>query len=250
MTAIMTDEETSDVWSYPPATPVSQVSLMITPAPLPLSDAERTAVVESWQAKVAHNPNLWNGSAFLFHKHALESGRHFLAEGHQTDFATFLHLRDLGAFGESFVHVFPVGAIGTADRRLVIGRMSPKTANPGKLYPPAGSFDASDLHGDRLDPLANILREAKEEIGLTLDPTCVAPDWLVMPSGRGRFALVTVIRVDMSAAEVETIARAHMAEDHEDELSDVLFVPFGTHVPEAETVGYVNPLLTYMGERY
>jgi hypothetical protein len=33
-------------------------------------------------------------------------------------------------------------------------------------------------------------------------------------------------------------------------LSDVLFVPFGTHVPEAETVGYVNPLLTYMGERY
>jgi hypothetical protein len=232
-----------------PIRPATRVDIAIRPEAPAFAEAVRQAIAANWQRRLAANPALWSGSAFLFDRVGFGDDGGFEADGAPSDYATFLHLRDSGALGRRFTHLFPVGALVTTDRRLVIGEMGPKTVNAGRLYPPSGSFDAHDLVDGRLDPLGNIVREVGEEIGLVLDRAGIAPEWLIMASGPGRFAIVTVIRLDSTAADVERIARAHLAEDPEEELADVVLVPFDARIDEARTVGYVNPLLAYLEAR-
>lgn len=226
-----------------------RVEIAIRPEPHVFPAAEQAAIAAGWAERQAVNPHLWNGSAFLFDRFGLAADGGFEAEGSSSDFASFLHLRDTGALGQTYHHLFPVGALVTSDRRLVVGEMSAKTANAGKLYPPSGSFDAHDLVGGHLDCLGNIAREVEEEIGLVLDRSALAPDWIVMRSGAGRSAIVTVVQLDIPAAAVERMARAHMAEDPEEELADIVFVPLDARIDAARTVGYVNPLLAYLDDQ-
>lgn len=228
---------------------VPRVDIAIRPERQIFSAPEQADIEASWARRHAANGHLWNGSAFLFDAVRFAADGGFEADGCPSDYASFLHLRDIGAFGQTFHHLFPVGALVTTDRRLIIGEMSDRTANPGRFYPPSGSFDASDLVDGRLDCLGNIVREVEEEVGLALDRAGLQTDWLIMNSGTGRSAIVTVIRLDMDAAAVERIARAHMAEDPEEELADILFVPLDTSIDAARTVGYVNPLLAYLDAR-
>lgn len=228
---------------------VPRVDIAVRPERQAFSAAEQAAIDAAWARRHTANPKLWNGSAFLFDRIRLAEDGGFEAQGAPSDFASFLHLRDAGALGDRFFHLFPVGALVTSDRRLIIGEMGPATANAGKLYPPSGSFDANDLRDGRLDCLGNIIREVAEEIGIALDRAALAPDWLVMGSGPGRWAIVTVIRLDMDAAAVERIARAHMADDPEEELADIVCVPLSHRFDAARTVGYVNPLLAHLDAR-
>jgi 8-oxo-dGTP pyrophosphatase MutT (NUDIX family) len=228
---------------------VPRVDIAIRPHRHVFPADEQAAIDANWARRQTANPALWNGSAFVFDRVRLDGDGGFQAEGALSDFASFLYLRDANAFGHGFHHLFPVGALVTADRRLVIGEMGPKTANAGRLYPPSGSFDASDLADGKLDCLGNIVREVEEEIGLTLDRSALDPEWLIMASGLGRSAIVTVIRLDIPAAAVERIARARMAEDPEEELADILFVPLADRIDADRTVGYVNPLLAHLDAR-
>lgn len=241
--------DVASVIALPDIQAVPRVDIAIRPERQAFSADEQAAIDASWAARHARNGHLWNGSAFLFDRVRFADDGGFEAEGRPSDYASFLHMRDTGALGPRFHHLFPVGALVTADRRLVIGEMSHRTANPGKLYPPSGSFDASDLRDGRLDCLGNIIREVAEEIGVGLDRAALDPDWLIMGSGAGRSAIVTVIRLDSDAAAVERLARAHMAEDPEEELADIVFVPLDARIDAARTVGYVNPLLAHLDAR-
>jgi 8-oxo-dGTP pyrophosphatase MutT (NUDIX family) len=234
------------VSALPDILAVPRVEIAIRAVPHVFAPADQAAIEASWHRRQATNPHLWNGAAFLFDQSAVAADGGFEAEGSLSDFASFLHLRDTGTLGHAYHHLFPVGALVTADRRLVIGEMSAKTANSGKFYPPSGSFDASDLVAGNLDCLGNIVREVVEEIGLDLDRSALTPNWVVMGSGVGRSAIVTVIQLDIPAAAVERIARAHLAEDPEEELADIVFVPLDARIDAARTVGYVNPLLAYL----
>ncbi|TPQ50563.1 hypothetical protein C2U72_12855 [Prosthecomicrobium hirschii] len=241
-----------------PVVRVEAVDLVIRPGRLGFAPEDADRIAARWAETLAAKPEVWNGPFFLFERAGFETragAAVFAGEGAQTDFASYMDWRAVDPPDPRFRHVFPVGAILTADRRLVVGRMSPHTANGGRLYPPSGSFDPHDLVAGpdgrvRLDPLANILREIAEEIGFDASGWPRAPGWLVVDSGPHRHAVVTLIEAPMTAAAIEAAAMPHMAADPERELDRLVFPAFGERLDPAASALYVNRLLDHLADRY
>lgn len=234
---------------------VETVDLVIRPGAPAFAAEERGAIEARWAATRAANPGLWNGPFYLFDSGGgPDADGVFRAEGLATDFASFLHWRAGDPPDPRHRHIFPVGAVITTDERLMIGRMAMTTANPGRRYPPSGSFDPHDLVAhpdgrDRLDAEANMIREIGEEVGMDASGWPRDPGWLVVPSGPRRHAVVRVLRAPAAAAELAEVAAAHMAAEAEPELDAVDFVPLGEIIDPATTVPYVNVLLAHLGRR-
>ena len=234
---------------FPKVLAADAVDLLILPDEPDVSPAERAAIAARWATTSAGNPGLWNGPFFLFGDAALDpDGAVFRAQGFRTDFASFLHWRAGDPPDPRWRHVFPVGGVISADERLMVGRMSATTANPGRCYPPSGSFDPHDLVGDRLDPMANIFREIGEEVGIDASGWARDPGWLVIGPRPRRHGLLKVLRAPHTAAVLPQRARDHMAGEAEPELDGVDFVPLGHALDAVRTVPYVNLLLAHLGE--
>lgn len=235
-------------------TAVDEVDLIVRPEPHAFSDAERARIAAGWDAATRAKPGLWNGPFFLFDRAGVEEDggrRVFRAEGAPTDFATFLDWRGRMPPDRRFSHVFPVGAVVSADDRLMVGRMGRHTANAGRLYPPSGSFDPDDLVDGpdgrrRLDGVANMLREIGEEVGLDGGGWTAEPGWLVIGSGPRRHALVRLYRVGETAAALERRVAEHLGREAEPELDGVAFPAAGERLDPATTVPYVNVLLAHL----
>ena len=224
---------------------VAEVDLTIRPAPHVFAPERRAAILDGFARLKQEKPALWNGPFFLFDQLRIETadGARLIAEGAATDFATFLDWRAGDPLDRRFAHVFPVGAIVTADDRLLVGRMGAHTANPGRLYPPSGSFDPQDLADGRLDPVANAVREIDEEVGL--DPTGWAsePGFWIVPSGVHRYAIVKVYRAPETAAALQARVEAFLPDGSDGELDGVVFVRLDDRLDPALSAAYVNPLL-------
>lgn len=233
---------------------LSTIDLTVRPEPLALGPQVTQAVEAHWAMETARNPTLFNGSAFLFDHFEIDADAASLtAQGALTDYATFLYWREHRQ-QLSFHHTFPVGAIVTADDRLVIGRMSEHTANAGRHYPPAGSFDAGDIIVDadgiqRLDALGNIARETGEEIGLDFSSVTPDPDWLLMPSTPNAYAIIRVLRTQQTSSELAPALEAHIKADSHQELAALLYVDFNTRFAEGTASPYVNHLLAYLATK-
>lgn len=212
-----------------------------------VADAATQAAIEAHFAAVhAANPSLWNGAFFLFEETRFEGGA-FTAQARPTDYATFLHWRSQGFPGETRTHVFPVPAVTTADRRLLVGVMGRATSNPGLSYPPSGSFDPSDLiAGPRLDPVANMVRELAEEAGLDATAFAADPGFVAIGSGRRRIALVRRWRTEATAAELGAAIAAHLDAERDPELGGFDFPTFDRRFAPDATVPYVNTLLALL----
>ena len=223
---------------------VARIDIAVGP-PLDLDPEERAAVDRHWAATVAANPTLWNGSAFVFEDVAItEDG--FRATARPADFATQLCRLRGGLPDRRFHHVFPVAAVTTCDRRLLLGRQAGTTANAGLSYPPSGSFDADDVLDGRLDPLGNMRRELAEEVGIDIADLEADPAWWVIPSGVGRIALVRRHRSGLDAADLS--ARIAIGADGHGavELDAVAFVPFDAPLALPATVPYVSLLVALL----
>ena len=226
----------------PPIHAITRVDLPVG-APLAVEPADRAAIDRHFARLHTDNPALWNGSFFLFEE-ARVTDAGFSAVARPTDYATFLHWRARGFPDEGRLHVFPVPAVTTADRRLLVGVMGRTTTNAGLSYPPSGSFDGDDVvAGPRLDPVANMVRELGEEVGVDaagLDPE---PGFLVLGSGPGRLALVKRWRTAATSDELSAAIADHIGAEAEPELGGFAFLPFDRRLAPEATVPYVNTLL-------
>ena len=211
-------------------------------APLDLDGERRRAVEAHFATMHTANPKLWNGPFFLF-EDARFDGDAFRATARPTDYATFLEWRGRGFPGDTHTHIFPVPALTTADRRLLVGVMGSATANAGLAYPPSGSFDHLDVVGDRLDPVANMVRELAEEVGIDAADFTPDPGFTVIASGPRRLALVKRWRTPRAAADLAAAIADHLGREHDPELGGFDFVAFDERLETNRTVGYVNTLL-------
>lgn len=221
-------------------TPIDAIDITVAGAPLVLDADERADVEAHWRAATAASPALWNGSAFLFEAPAIRDGV-FSAIARPTDFATLLFRLRVGLPRRDTAHVFPVAAVTSRDRRLLVGRQAAGGANAGRAYPPSGSFDADDVIDGRLDPLANMRRELTEEVGLSLDDFAADPSWWAIPSGTGSIALVRRHRSRLDGDALLAVVAAAAADPH-GELDRVDFVGYDAPLDLVDTVPYV-PLL-------
>ena len=236
--------------AMPKPVAIDRLELGIAPHRWPFAEARRDEIDAHFAAQCRGVPNLWNGRVLLMNDVAVAGG---LMRGtfFETGFADFLAWCDWGFPDRSVVNCFAMAALRASDGAYLLGVMSTFTANPGRIYFPAGTPDPSDIRGDTVDLLGNVLRELGEETGLGAQDLLAAPDWTAVVAGP-RIALMKEVRARRPAAELRASILDHLASEARSELADMLIVrspaDFDTAMPEFVTA-YLSHVWSLDGAR-
>ncbi|ODT06667.1 MAG: hypothetical protein ABS58_10615 [Mesorhizobium sp. SCN 65-20] len=146
--------------------PVDLVDVRLDPAPHPFETDNAAAITANWQQEKALRPALFDGTVVLLSD--LRYGANRLAgRCHAIRFSTFMLWRKLKPV-TSAEHAFAHAMLISSDNALVAIRMGGHTANAGKVYFAAGSFEPEDFRDGQVDLDYNMTREVREETGLDL----------------------------------------------------------------------------------
>lgn len=181
---------------------------------------ENEALIEAnWQREITANPRLFNGQMVFQRKLSFEAG-HIEGRAHMIPFAAFLHWRRTGR-GAGGHHLFAIPMILSADGAVMAIRMAETTANPGRVYSPAGSLDGQDVRDGFCDLDGNMRRETKEETGLDLGDMQVDPICRAVHIANS-VAIFRLFRSVLSEAELRVRVADHIATDPEPEISEII----------------------------
>jgi 8-oxo-dGTP pyrophosphatase MutT (NUDIX family) len=146
--------------------PVRSVDVRLDPAPHPFERLHAEAIGANWEQEHAANPALFNGTMVLLSELSLR-GERLAGVCHPVRYATMLYWRkNRGA--PDIEHTFAHPALVSRDNALVAIRMGKHTANAGRVYFAAGSFEPSDFVDGVVDLHGNMSREVREETGLDI----------------------------------------------------------------------------------
>jgi len=147
--------------------PVHEIDVRLLDTPHPYEAVHADEIAANWHEEHAANPYLFNGTMVLLSSFQL-SGARLVGACHPVRYATMLFWRkNKGPNGVEHSFAFP--ALVSRDNALVAIRMGKHTANPGRIYFPAGSFEPSDFNDGQVDLHGNMSREVMEETGLDID---------------------------------------------------------------------------------
>lgn len=196
---------------------VTQVEGRLAPFTWDWAARERDDLDARWRAMAGDNPAMFDGRVLLAHRWAFE-GERFSADYFETDFSRFIGWRDRGSPDVAVANCFAMAALRGADGAFLLGEMASNTANPGKIYFPAGTPDRGDVAGDRVDLAGSALRELCEETGLGAGDVEVAPDWTVLKVGQ-RIACLRQMTCREDADAVVQRIHAALARQEDRELA-------------------------------
>jgi len=186
----------------------------------PFAIDEGEAIDRHWEKLRAGNPHLFNGRVFLnFERRieALSERRVLRGMASAVDFKAFLAWRDFGFPDGGVRNCFAMAALLSADGAFILGRMSERTANAGKIYFPAGTPDLGDVKDGALDLAGSAARELFEETGIRADEVAFAPGWTVVFEGP-RIACMKTARSPLTASEIEVRFKDFIARQEAPEL--------------------------------
>jgi len=201
---------------------INRLELGIAPYRWPFAEERREEIDAHFAARRQAVPDLWNGRVLLMNEVMVAGG---LLSGtfFETGFADFMAWRDWGFPDRSVINCFAMAALRASDGAYLLGVMSAFTANPGRIYFPAGTPDLSDISGDTVDLLGNMLRELGEETGLGAENFRTAPDWTAIVAGP-RLALMKEVAAKRPAQELRAAVLRHLASEARPELADIRIV--------------------------
>ncbi len=221
--------------------PIDRAELVVDPSPHPYETANRDAIVANWDREKAERPALFNGEVMFF-SDIRWADRHLDARCHVVRFATYLHWRrhrPVATAEHLFAHAMPV----SSDGALIAIRMGGHTANAGRVYFAAGSFDPHDVRDGLLDIAANMEREVREETGLDLsraEPEERHYGW----SGDGGTVLVRRYRMEEPADTILDRVWAHIAADPDPEITEAIAIRSAETLPEG-LMPHMLPLIEW-----
>ncbi len=218
---------------------VDEIDLRLDPAPHPYAAAHREAIAEHWAREHAANPALFDGPVAFFSALRL-AGRRLEGRCHLTGFSTFLQWR-AARLDQGGEHCFAHGALVCGDGALLAVRMARHTANAGKVYFAAGSFDMHDIMEGRIDAAANIRREVGEETGLDVARARADAGWHCW-SRDGRTVIFRRYRFRESADELARRVRDFVAAEAEPEIEGPVIIRRPEDLP-ADTVAHMPALV-------
>nr|WP_295465509.1 NUDIX hydrolase [Mesorhizobium sp.] len=221
--------------------PITTADLVVDPAPHPYEIAHREEIEANWALEKAEKPALFNGEVMFFSSIRWADGR-LDARCHTIRFATFMHWRRSRRDPTAehlYAHAMPV----SSDGALIAIRMAPHTANAGRVYFAAGSFDPHDIRDGRLDVASNMAREVGEETGLDLN-AARAEDAYHGWSGDGGTVLVRRYFLDRSADELVGDIRRHIATDPDPEIDEAIVIRGPADLP-AGLMAHMVPLVEW-----
>lgn len=194
--------------------------------PHPFETENRLAIDAHWASEAAANPALFNGRMVLPFSVWLENGV-LRGESRPIDFATFLYWRRRAERPDG-VHIFAHAVPISSDNAIVAVRMGQHTANPGRVYCAAGSFEPGDFTGGRMDFERNTHREVLEETGLDLGAAAREKDYGLLRAARS----VLVFRryfLPYNAAAIERMIATHVENDPEPEIDGAVIIREGIY---------------------
>lgn len=184
---------------------------------------EATRIDARWAQIRAGKPNLFDGRVLLSRDVAVANdvlgGSSF-----ETSYKPFLCWREFGYPGAPVKNLFAMPALRGSDGAFLLGRMSARTANAGRLYFPAGTPEPADVGANGfVDYEASILRELEEETGIAPHEVELAPRWTIVFAGP-LVACMKVVRSPSSAASLVERVAGFIAAQSEPELDALVAV--------------------------
>ncbi len=146
--------------------PVDEVDVRLDLGRHPFEAENREAIEANWQREKDANPALFDGKVVLLSQLSYRAAR---IEGrcHLVRYATFLKWRRMRSV-DTAEHAYAHAILAANDGSLIAVRMGAHTANAGRVYFAAGSFEEADFFAGRVDVDFNMAREVREETGLDI----------------------------------------------------------------------------------
>ncbi len=201
---------------------VSRLDLAVRPWRWSFAEERRSAIDAHFVAQRVKTPALWNGRVLLGRNASFANGC-FRADYFEIDFASFLAWRDWGFPDKGVFNGFGMGALRGSDGAFVLGEMSGDTANPGRVYFPAGMSDPCDVRGDVFDLAGGIVREVEEETGLARSEYRADPHWYCVDHSP-LIAVIQILDTDMSGRELRARIKTNLAAERSPELRAIHLV--------------------------
>lgn len=140
----------------------------------------------------------------------------------RTDFKSFLFWREHDRPDPSVTDFFPAAAILSREGWLLLGRTGGKHSAPNLIYPPCGGIHARDIRGDLVDLDAALIRELKEETGLSISSKKLSTTYLIRDSKR--LVYLREAKFEQHGDRLATKIRDYLARLMDPELSDIVVV--------------------------
>lgn len=202
--------------------PLQSIDLVFEDRPWDWAVREEARISAHWQEKAKGNQALFDGRVLITWRYDIVNG---ILRGAclETDFSKFLAWRDFGFPDQSVINIFAMAALRAEDGAYLLGVMGAHTANPGRIYFPAGTPDPHDIVDGRVDLAGSVIRELMEETGLGADDVEIGNGFTAIRRSQ-RLAVMRDLRVRGSAEDVRARVRANLATLEEDELDDLYIV--------------------------
>ena len=208
----------SSIAAHASIVPIERLQLDYQPAPWPFAERHRSEI-DAWFAdRQRQNPALWNGRVLMLARHEI-AGSVFRGSFIPVDYASFRAWHDRGHPETGVRDSFAAGVLRAADGAFLLGLMSARTANAGRIYFPCGTPDLNDVIG----ATGSVRREVAEETGLTPSDYAADPGWITVLQGP-HIAHMKVLRLREQASTLRDRILGVLALQHEPELSDIRIV--------------------------
>jgi hypothetical protein len=223
--------------------PAPRFRLALFDEPWPFADENRDAIDRHWAEETRRNPHLFNGKVLLAIRSGFDAEGTFFGDHVAVEFKAFLAWRDWGFDSGRGRNIFGSTLIRPADGGFLMGCMAAHTANAGKVYPPSGTLDLSDVAADgSIDIEASMRRELLEETGLAASALTPGPAHIVIEE-QARICVARIMHSTKPAAELMAEIHALMASDPEQELSHMVHVRQDMALPDDIYLPYVQAII-------
>lgn len=209
--------------------PVDIVDVRLDPQPHPFERDNRTAIEANWSAEKALRPALFDGTVVLLSELVYGENR-LVGRCHAIRFSTFMLWRKLKPV-TSAEHAFAHAMLISSDNALVAIRMGAHTANAGKVYFAAGSFEPEDFRDGLVDLDYNMAREVREETGLDLEQAHREERYHALSIESGT-VIVRCYRLSETAEVAAERIRQFVAADRDPEIEGPVVIRGMDDLPE------------------
>ena len=221
--------------------PVDAVDVRLDPGPHPFAAANAEAIAENWQREVSANPALFDGTVVLLSQLAYRDSR-LVGRCHAVNYSTFMLWRKRRE-NSGAEHAYAHAMLVAGDNALVAIRMGSHTANAGRVYFAAGSFEPIDFRDGLVDVDFNMIREVREETGLDLSGAARGRRYHVLSTASG----TVIFRRYHDIAPADEIARrisAFVATETEPEIQGPVIIRHAADLPDG-LAAHMKPLIEW-----
>ncbi len=217
----MADKPLQTLWKS-----VRRLVVVVENEQLMLPPSLQKQIDRHWDELLADGADFFRGPVLSVKEISSQQGA-VVIETVKTDYAHYLYSRLLPQDSPYRVRViFAAACLVTADQFLIAGVMNSQTSRPGWIQSVGGSPGWDDINDGYFHPIISACREAKEEVGLSLDPRDCRVAGFTQDE-MSRIAVVVSMPLKHRASEVMWWIKEYLHTQSDPELQDVLAVPLG-----------------------